>query len=95
MKKYFILTILLLVVLLAFTFNPSKDQYVAFAKEEISDNKGKLLGMVSGPVIDSFTVKKNYGVFSLYETEFEKEDKVVAVGFLNNFYWVNNFESSP
>lgn len=95
MKKYFILTILLIVVLLAFTFNPSKDQYVTFAKEEVSDSKGKLLGMVSGPIIDSFTVKKNYGVFSLYETEFEKEEKMVAVGFLNNFFWINNFESTP
>ena len=95
MKKYFILTIVLIVVLLAFTFNPSKDQYVSFVKEEISDNSGKLLGMVSGPIIDSFTIKKNYGVFSLYETEFEKEEKLVAVGFLNNFFWISNFESTP
>ena len=95
MKKYFILTILLIVVLLAFTFNPSKDQYVTFVKADISDNSGKLLGMVSGPIIDSFTIKKNYGVFSLYETEFEKEEKLVAVGFLNNFFWINNFENSP
>ena len=51
--------------------------------------------MVSGPIIDSFTIKKNYGVFSLYETEFEKEEKLVAVGSLNIFFWINNFKNSP
>lgn len=95
-KKYVILFTLLLIVLFALTSNPSKDDYVSFVKDE-SNGESKLVVMIKGPIIDSFTTKKNYGIFSLYETKFEekKEEKLLAVGLFNNFIWVNAPENSP
>lgn len=94
-KKYYFLITLLIVVLFALTSNPSKDDYVSFVKDESGDG---LLGMITGPITDSFTTKRNYGVFSLYETKYDEkeEEKLLAVGLFNNFIWVNNpEESSP
>ncbi|WP_019416264.1 DUF4359 domain-containing protein [Paenisporosarcina sp. TG20] len=95
-KKYYFIITLLIVVLFALTSNPSKDDYVSFVKDESNDG---LLGMITGPITDSLTTKKNYGVFSLYETKYDEkeEEKLLAVGLFNNFIWVNNpeEESTP
>ncbi|USK61363.1 DUF4359 domain-containing protein [Peribacillus asahii] len=96
MKKYIISIALLIIVLFATTSNPSKADYVSFVKEEISDEGGKFLGIISGPFIDTFTTKKNFGLFSLYETKFEEdEEKLLAIGLFNNFIWISTPESSP
>ncbi|MGD6792524.1 DUF4359 domain-containing protein [Metabacillus indicus] len=45
--------------------------------------------MFTSPFVDSFTSKKNYGLFTLYETKFDDKDSITAIGFLNNFYWID------
>jgi len=94
--QYFLAIALLIVVLFALTSNPSKDDYVAFAKNEITEEAGGFVGMISGPFINSYTTAKNYGLFSLYETKVEEdEEKLMAVGLFNNFIWISTPESSP
>jgi hypothetical protein len=97
MKIQYIISIALLItVLFATTSNPSKADYVSFVKDEISEESGGFLGMISGPFIDTFTTKKNFGLFSLYETKIEEDkEKLLAVGLFNNFIWLHTPESSP
>ncbi|MGX6445249.1 DUF4359 domain-containing protein [Neobacillus sp. K501] len=82
----------LIFLVLAFATNPSKDEYVSFVKEEITSEGHPIIGMLSGPVINTFTIKKNYGLFTFYKTKFDdsKDEYVTAIGFLNNFYWVHS-----
>ncbi|MFI8496489.1 DUF4359 domain-containing protein [Peribacillus butanolivorans] len=97
MKKQYIISIaLLLIILFATASNPSKTDYVSFVKEEISTEAGGFFGMISGPFINSFTTKKNFGLFSIYETRVEgNKEKLVAVGLFNNFIWLQTLERSP
>ncbi|MGW6384937.1 DUF4359 domain-containing protein [Peribacillus butanolivorans] len=95
-KQYMISIALLLIILFASVSNPSKTDYVSFVKEEISNEAGGFFGMISGPIINSFTAKKNFGLFSIYETRVEgSKEKLLAVGLFNNFIWLHTPEISP
>ncbi|MFE8698004.1 DUF4359 domain-containing protein [Cytobacillus sp. FJAT-53684] len=98
MKKGYVLSLLILIlVLFAATSNPSKSDYVAWVKEGIQEEEGFLLGMISGPLLNGYTTKKSYGVFTVFETSIDKndEDKLVAIGLLNNFIWIKGFPEDP
>ncbi len=96
-KRYIIFLTLFVLCFFAVISNPSKEEYVSFVKEEIAGEGHPFMGMFSGPFINAFTKKQNFGLFTLYETQFDetKGDYLKAVGFLNNFYWVHMPENSP
>jgi hypothetical protein len=97
MKKRYIFSLAILIFsLFAYGSNPTKDEYVSFVKEEITGEGHPIIGMISGPLINTVTTKKNFGLFTLYETKFDnkKGDNAKAIGFLNNFYWVHWPEDS-
>ncbi|WP_453992071.1 DUF4359 domain-containing protein [Bacillus nitroreducens] len=100
MKKRYIFAIIIgFMLLFTTTTNPSsKYDYVNWVKEQISEENGILLGWLGGTVVNSETTKKNMVLFTLYETKIGKEDneKLVAIGILNNFIWIKGFpEDSP
>jgi hypothetical protein len=92
--KQLVVAISIIVFLLAVTFNPSKGDYVEWVNEQVTQDEGMLIGMISKPLIDSYTSKKNYGILTLYETVFDDEtdEKISAIGVFNNFIWVNGGE---
>jgi hypothetical protein len=91
-KRYILFIAFFILVLFAVVSNPTKDEYVSFVKDEISEGGHPIIGMFSGPLVNTFTSKKNFGIFTLYETRFEDKsgEYAQAIGFLNNFYWVHS-----
>ncbi|MGG1678440.1 DUF4359 domain-containing protein [Neobacillus sp. NRS-1170] len=90
-KRYFIATAILVVCLFAFASNPTKADYVSFVKDEITSEGHPFIGMFTSPLVNTFTSKQNYVLFSIYKTKFEdKGESMTAVGAFNNFYWINS-----
>lgn len=72
----------------AFT-NPSKQQYVGWAKQEIINSSGGglvgiLASMTAPTIVDGNTTTSNYFVFSTYTTKIMGEE-FIALGAFNNF----------
>lgn len=88
-KRYIVATAILIFCLFAIASNPSKADYVSFVKDELKQEGHPVIAMFTSPFVDSFTSKKNYGLFTLYETKFDDKDSITAIGFLNNFYWID------
>ncbi|WHY64675.1 DUF4359 domain-containing protein [Neobacillus sp. SuZ13] len=89
--RFVISALLLLFCLLAFSSNPTKSDYVSFVKEEITEEGHPFIGMFTSPLVNNFTTKQNYGLFTIYKTKFEEKDKeyMQAIGIFNNFYWIH------
>lgn len=89
MKKQYILVLLLLFCIFAYGSNPSKTEYVSFVKEELTKEGHPFIGIMTGPFVNAYTTKHNYGLFTLYETQVDEKDSLKAIGFLNSFYWIH------
>lgn len=86
-KRFLILISLLLFLLIASLTNPTKDDYVSFVKEELVKEEQQLIAVFAGPFIDAYTTKQNFGIFSIYNTQFSKKEKqpIKAIGLFNQF----------
>ncbi len=88
MKRKSTLIIIAATIAFLLLFNPTnKSEYVSWVKEEMKSDAGFLVWII-GPIIDSSTTKQNYGLFTVYKTEFAEDDKLLAVGVLNNYIWL-------
>ncbi|MBE4907689.1 DUF4359 domain-containing protein [Bacillus luteolus] len=91
MKKSYIMigVILALVIILVIT-NPKQEEYVNWATQQITEDKGILLRLgadhLAKPVIHSATETTNFVLFSVYKTAMpHKEENITTIGFLNQF----------
>jgi hypothetical protein len=103
MKLFSIALILIaLFGLLAYT-NPKLDNYDQFMSQRIAEETrkakdpmagalGSLLGGFAANLMTKQTVRKDYVFFSTYDTAFGNE-RMRAIGILNNFYITENPES--
>lgn len=96
------LTLIAMLSLLAYT-NPKLDNYDQFigqriteetrnAKDPMAGALGSLLSGIAANLMTKETVRKDYVLFSTYDTAFGNEH-FRAIGILNNFYITESPES--
>lgn len=95
MKKrnlYFVLFALLFISFTAYLTNPSKNDYVSFVKQELVNEEQQFAAMIGGPIIDATTTKKNYGLFTIYKTQYNEKDRerMRAIGLFKQFVWLKD-----
>lgn len=83
-RKYIIIAIIALTLTLIIT-NPTKDDYVEWTVEQLSEDNVGILSLFSRPIIRNMTTHKNYGLLSIYETKYDENSRTVAIGVFNNF----------
>lgn len=88
-RKLVTLLLIILVVLGLYATNPSKSEFIDWAKEQASANTDSVLekglvALVGNFMIDSYTTTKNCLLFSIY-TVSTGDSHVTVVGILNNF----------
>ena len=90
-KRLIFSAALLLFSLFAFSSNPTKADYVSFVKDEFTEEGHPFIGMFTSPLVNTFTTKQNFGLFTIYKTKFDEKDKqyMQAIGIFNNFYWIH------
>lgn len=87
MKRKIVIPFLIALGVL-FLFNPhDKSGYVSWVKDEMKEDAGFLTYLIS-PVVDHSTKKHNFGLFTVYKTDFSEDDRLMAVGILNNYIWI-------
>lgn len=101
MKGIITAIILVGIVLLFVVTNPSTDDYEAYLKQEMSNEaKGEddlsaalagLFGGVAGSLLANASTRKNYVLFSIYETDLGTSE-YVALGVLGNFFVLHEAE---
>lgn len=87
-NKKFLVALICISILLGVT-NPSKELYVIWAKNKLiegsKDNTvGALVSLFAPPLIDGATTTANFGVVTIFSTEFGNQ-KYVTLGIVNNF----------
>jgi hypothetical protein len=58
-------------------------------KEELTKEGHPIIGMFASPFVNAGTIKHNFGIFTLYETQLDDKNSLKAIGFLNHFYWIH------
>lgn len=93
-KRHVISLILAIFLMLTIITNPSdKDEYGDWLTSQITKEEGAILGYLGGSFLKLGTTKKDYLLFTIYETKYDdKKDPMVALGFFNNFIWINEGE---
>ncbi|PKG22366.1 hypothetical protein [Niallia nealsonii] len=94
-KRYVLFAFLCLFLIMSAITNPSdKDEYADWVGNQIKQEKGPLLGMLGGSLIKLGTSKKDFVLFTIYETKFDKNEKkpLIALGIFNNFIWLEEGE---
>ncbi|MFE8699864.1 DUF4359 domain-containing protein [Cytobacillus sp. FJAT-54145] len=89
-KRYMLMIALIAFVLIMVVTNPKQEDYVNWATNELTADKGILLSLganqLAKPVIDSATETTNFMLFSVYKTAVPHNDSIVTtVGLLNQF----------
>lgn len=85
MKKYIFIIIIAIVLIVSAQTNPSKNQFVVWAKEKLmKESKNQYLDfgieLLGDKLISSVTTTNNYVFFSLYEVKvLDQEIKVIGV----------------
>jgi len=94
-KRYLLFAFLCLFLIMSVATNPSdKDEYADWVGNQIKQEEGSLLGMIGGSLIKLGTSKKDFVLFTIYETKFDENDKkpLLALGIFNNFIWLQEGE---
>jgi hypothetical protein len=89
-KSYFSLIAILALVIILVNTNPKQEEYVNWATQQLTEDKGILLRLgadhLAKPVIQSATETSNFVIFSIYKTSMpHKDENVTTIGFLNQF----------
>jgi hypothetical protein len=87
--------ILALVGVALFSTNPTQDEYISWLKQQVSTEAGggidgALLSSFGGPLLNASTARKDFFVFSLYETKLIETKPTHAIGFLRHFSFIPN-----
>lgn len=90
MKKIFFVIIIGFILVIAAVTNPSKENFVIWAKGQLkSQSNNGLVNMgieVFGDgVINSVTNTQNYVFFSVYDSKISNSNEVKVLGIFNNF----------
>lgn len=80
----FIVVVAVLLIALAAT-NPSRSDYLAYEKGQVTEQTGGVIGFFVNPFIDSVTVSKNLGLGSIYTTQIDETRKTTTLGIFNQF----------
>lgn len=88
MQKKLLIIALAILSILSFT-NPSEEQYILWAKNEIIEHNndktiGSLISVFAPAMIDSSTLRTNFMLFSIFTTKFYNRE-YVTLGILNEF----------
>ncbi|WP_102346838.1 DUF4359 domain-containing protein [Bacillus sp. Marseille-P3661] len=87
-KGYILIAVLVFVALFGAITNPSKADYVDWAKTQVNQESGIIVGFIGGAIFDNYTTQNNYGVFSVYKTAMGENEDITAVGLFGNFIWL-------
>lgn len=72
------------------TTNPTKFAYISWMKEQLMANQSSgvlekgFVTLFGTTLFENTTTNSNYGIFSIYKTEFNG-DKMTTIGIFNNF----------
>ncbi|WP_434579173.1 hypothetical protein [Thermoanaerobacterium thermosaccharolyticum] len=93
-RKTFLIILLLLTIILAVT-NPTKQDYIDWAKQTVVNNSNSnfekaFVDLIGGSILNDVTTTKNFVIFSLFETNIDGTQKYITVGILKNFILLNN-----
>jgi len=94
-KRYWLLLLLCFAIMISIVTNPSdKDEYAEWVGDQIKQEEGPLLGLLGGSLIKMGTTKKDFVLFTLYETKYSNntEKALLAIGIFNNFIWLKEGE---
>jgi hypothetical protein len=97
MKRKVIIAVLVLAIL-AFFSNPSKEQYVSWAKNEAIKENGKglagaLTSIVAPTIIDGTTQADNYIFLTIFRTKIARKE-VFVLGAFNSFIRISGNQTN-
>ena len=93
MKKLLIAITIFLILILLVVSNPSKEDFVAWVREEVAkdtkvDNKVFVdfgFDIFGDKKINSATTSSNFVLFSIYDVQISEQENIKVVAILNNF----------
>lgn len=93
-RKTFLIILLFLTIILAVT-NPTKQDYIDWAKQAVVNNSNSnfekaFVDLIGGSILNDVTITKNFVIFSLFETNIDETQKYITVGILKNFISLND-----
>ena len=88
-----IITVLILIglVLLLATTNPTKSEYNNWLKQAVTNKIGGgpfasgLMTILGGPLINSATAENNYVLFTIFKTSVDSQDYITSIGIFHQF----------
>lgn len=91
MKKGLIIIILLIAIMTV--TNPSKSDYLSWAKEQVLNSTKDasdraIVSLFTNSILETSTTTKNCIVFSIYETKIKKKNQI-TLGVFKNFIPIN------
>lgn len=93
-KKTFLIILILLAIILIIT-NPTKQDYVDWAKQQVVNNSNTgfekaIVYLIGDNILNDVTTTKNFVIFSLFETNIDETHNYITIGILKNFISLNN-----
>jgi hypothetical protein len=69
--------------------NPGQDKYVSWIGDRLKEEKGILTSIgidyVAKPIISTSTTKKDFILFSVYQTNIVTDKDIITLGIMNQF----------
>jgi len=92
MNKILIISgFIILFFLLAMSTNPTKEDYVQWVSSQVKEENW-IVGAISGPVFREFSEEKNFIAFTIFETKFDENEKMISLGAFNKIFTVYTSE---
>ncbi|WP_456277874.1 hypothetical protein [Bacillus sp. AK128] len=88
-KRYYIGSILGILILLLVILNPGQDRYVSWVADRLTEEKGILVNIgvdyVAKPIIATSTTEKDFFFFTVYHTNLLSDKDMITLGIMNQF----------
>lgn len=88
-KSYIVSGIASFLILLMIMLNPGQDEYVSWVAEQLKKEKGVLFSIgvdyVAKPIISTSTTKRDYYIFTVYQTNLLSDKDFITLGIMNQF----------
>ena len=89
MKKVLIFSVIAFILIVASITNPSKDNFIYWAKEELKQENELVLNLgiefIGDEIINLATNTENFVFFSIFKSKVPNNEKIKVLGIFNNF----------
>jgi len=88
MNKILIISgFIILFFLLAMSTNPTKEDYVHWISSQVKEENW-IVGAISGPIFRELSKEKDFIAFTIFETQFDEDEKMISLGAFNKIYTI-------